>query len=102
VDEECSLTGFGVAGRVLHTPGHTAGSLSLLLDSGDAFVGDLVAKIPVVGRTYVPFFSDGGRATVHASWRRLLAAGADRIYPAHGECLGADDLRDELVRVGGT
>lgn len=101
VDDERSLADFGVAGRALHTPGHTAGSLSLLLDSGEAFVGDLAAKIPVVGGTYVPFFSDSDRATIHASWRRLLAAGATRIYPDHGPPFPAADLRDELARSGG-
>jgi glyoxylase-like metal-dependent hydrolase (beta-lactamase superfamily II) len=36
------LDRFGVAGAVLHTPGHTAGSVSILLDSGEAIVGDLL------------------------------------------------------------
>ena len=36
------LDGFGVAGTVLHTPGHTRGSVSIVLDSGDAIVGDLL------------------------------------------------------------
>lgn len=37
-----SLSASGVAGRVIHTPGHTPGSVSVLLDSGEAIVGDLV------------------------------------------------------------
>jgi hydroxyacylglutathione hydrolase len=41
VDEEMDLLEFGVNGRIVHTPGHTSGSISLLLDSGEAFVGDL-------------------------------------------------------------
>lgn len=40
-DEEFSLEPFGVGGRALHTPGHSLGSMSVLLDTGDAFVGDL-------------------------------------------------------------
>lgn len=36
------LDDYGVAGQLLHTPGHTPGSLSLLLDSGEALVGDLL------------------------------------------------------------
>ena len=40
-DEGLSLYDYGVSGRVLYTPGHTGGSCSVLLDTGEAFVGDL-------------------------------------------------------------
>ena len=40
-DEEFSMEPYGIQGRVLHTPGHSPGSMTLLLDSGEAFVGDL-------------------------------------------------------------
>jgi len=41
VEEEFDLDPIGVPGKILHTPGHSRGSLSLVLDTGDAFVGDL-------------------------------------------------------------
>jgi hydroxyacylglutathione hydrolase len=41
-DDERDLREFGIAGRVIHTPGHTEGSLSLILSTGEAIVGDLV------------------------------------------------------------
>ena len=31
----------GIHGKALYSPGHTSGSMSNLLDSGEAFVGDL-------------------------------------------------------------
>ncbi|OYV72543.1 MAG: hypothetical protein B7Z74_05385, partial [Deltaproteobacteria bacterium 21-66-5] len=39
--EGLDLAAFGVAGWVIPTPGHTAGSVSVLLPGGEAFVGDL-------------------------------------------------------------
>lgn len=42
VDDALDLRRFNIAGQVLHRPGHTAGSLVLLLDDGRAFVGDMV------------------------------------------------------------
>ncbi|QDU87573.1 putative metallo-hydrolase YflN [Pirellulimonas nuda] len=36
------LDGLGLSARVVHTPGHSAGSVSLVFDDGDAVVGDLV------------------------------------------------------------
>jgi glyoxylase-like metal-dependent hydrolase (beta-lactamase superfamily II) len=32
----------GPTGRIVHTPGHSGGSLSILLDSGEALVGDII------------------------------------------------------------
>jgi hydroxyacylglutathione hydrolase len=41
-DDERDLREFGIAGRIIHTPGHTEGSISLILSTGEAIVGDLV------------------------------------------------------------
>lgn len=32
---------YGIYVKALYTPGHTSGSMSILLGSGEAFVGDL-------------------------------------------------------------
>lgn len=40
--DERRLDEYGIAGRIIHTPGHTPGSISVLLDSGEAIIGDLV------------------------------------------------------------
>ena len=34
-----SLEEYGISGSVIHTPGHTPGSVSVLLNTGEAFVG---------------------------------------------------------------
>lgn len=33
--------GYGIPGQVVHTPGHSPGSISVLLDSGEVFAGDM-------------------------------------------------------------
>jgi hydroxyacylglutathione hydrolase len=84
VDRELALEDFGVAARALHTPGHTAGSLTVLTRAGDAAVGDLAVNYHPMGRGPVaPPFADSLEA-VGRQWRRLLAEGARWIYPAHG------------------
>ena len=40
-DEGLSLTEYGIPGKVVYTPGHSMGTSSILLDSGDALVGDM-------------------------------------------------------------
>ena len=93
VDHEFALDGFGVAARVMHTPGHTAGSLSVLTDAGDAVVGDLAVNYYPFGLGPIaPPFADS-LVLVRQQWRRLCQLGARRIYPAHGRPFSADRLR---------
>lgn len=39
------LRQFGLPGRIVHTPGHTPGSCSVIVSDGIAFVGDLVSPM---------------------------------------------------------
>jgi glyoxylase-like metal-dependent hydrolase (beta-lactamase superfamily II) len=83
-DEGMSLTEYGIPGKVIHTPGHTAGSVSVLLDTGEAFVGDLAMnRFPLRLSPGLPIFADDLDA-VSTSWKLLLAHGARTVYPAHG------------------
>jgi endoribonuclease LACTB2 len=57
------------------TPGHSDDSVSLLLDDGSAFTGDLTP----------PELTEERNADVAAaSWRLLRRPGAVRVYPGHG------------------
>jgi hydroxyacylglutathione hydrolase len=76
------LNGFGIHGVIVPTPGHTAGSLSVILDSGEAFVGDLVMNF--VGTVY-PQYAESP-ADVYKSWRYLIGRGVSKVYQAHGPC----------------
>ncbi len=67
------LADMGLAGELVHTPGHSEHCVSLLLDDGSAFTGDL---------TYEPMAFDEPASL--ASWQRLRAMGATTVYPGHG------------------
>ena len=83
-DDGLSLVDFGIPGRVLHTPGHSSGSVTVLLDSGEAFVGDLAMnRIPLRLSPGLPIFADDPAALVR-SWKMLIELGASTVYPAHG------------------
>jgi ribonuclease/clavin/mitogillin len=69
------LEGIGIPGEILHTPGHSEDSVSLLLDDGSAFTGDL---------THPQFVGLEDPAVVASSWELLCERGATRVYPAHG------------------
>jgi glyoxylase-like metal-dependent hydrolase (beta-lactamase superfamily II) len=99
VHEDTSLANFGLAARLVHTPGHSPGSLTVLLESGAAYVGDLCYNaFPLGLGPIVPVYADD-LPGVYASWRRLLAMGVRTIYPAHGRPLTAAALRAKLAAV---
>lgn len=70
------LERIGIDGEILHTPGHSDDSVSLLLDDGAVFVGDLTPPMMIGGED-----ADVARA----SWKLLKDCGARRVYPGHGE-----------------
>jgi glyoxylase-like metal-dependent hydrolase (beta-lactamase superfamily II) len=95
-DEELSLAPFGVPGKVVYTPGHTDGSVSVLLETGDAFIGDLAMNgLPFGLRPGLPIFAEDIKK-VKESIRLLLEKGAKTFYPGHGNPFPADIIRKAL------
>ncbi|MEG0766957.1 MAG: MBL fold metallo-hydrolase [Clostridia bacterium] len=71
----------GITLEVLHTPGHTAGSICLRCGSA-LFTGDTMFAQGGAGRTDFP---GGDDADMHRSLMRLLAGEGDAmVYPGHG------------------
>ena len=91
-DEDFALEPFGVAGTVIHTPGHSPGSVTLLLDSGEAFVGDCAMNgFPFCRRPSLPIYADD-MPLLKESWRHLLSRHVTTIYPAHGRPFPAEEM----------
>jgi endoribonuclease LACTB2 len=72
----------GFAGEIITTPGHSDDSVSLILDDGNAFVGDL---------TFPGFATDEDRALVMSSWQKIGELHARHIYSGHSP-LPPDDM----------
>jgi glyoxylase-like metal-dependent hydrolase (beta-lactamase superfamily II) len=75
------LARIGIPGEIVHTPGHSDDSVSLLLDDGSVFTGDL---------THPAYVGMEDPAVVAATWRMLRERGATRVYPAHGPVRSID------------
>jgi endoribonuclease LACTB2 len=69
------LARIGIAGEILHTPGHSDDSVSLVLDIGCAFTGDLTMESMV---------AQEDPAVVARSWQLLRDRGVTTIYGGHG------------------
>jgi len=97
-DKEFSLESYGIHGKIIYTPGHSLGSMSLLLDTGDAFVGDLAVNgLPMRIGPGMPAWGEDVLA-LKESWRLILNNGAKWIYPAHGEPFRATELEKALLK----
>jgi glyoxylase-like metal-dependent hydrolase (beta-lactamase superfamily II) len=95
-DEDYSLEPYGISGKVVYTPGHSLGSMSLLLNTGEAFVGDLaMTGHPRRPEPGVPIYTEA-REAVKVSWSKLLDKGAEWIYPSHGAPFRAETLAEML------
>jgi hydroxyacylglutathione hydrolase len=75
------LSPHGLDARVLHLPGHTVGSVSVLTSDGDLFCGDLLIthrRVPGKNRLI------DDEAVMDASIRKLLVMNIRTVYPGHG------------------
>ena len=95
-DTRLQELGIALGGAIIATPGHTIDSISILLDDGDAFVGDAAANfLQFAGTHYcVVFVTD--LAEYYQSWEKILSRHARMILPAHGEPFAAEKLAQNL------
>lgn len=98
------LRAYGVDGQILPAPGHTPGSQVVLLDDGDAFVGDLL-----LGGSLGGAISPGtpGRHYYHddplaaeTQICRVIRGGARRLYAGHGGPITAGDAWKKFCGAG--
>ncbi|MHB1669721.1 MBL fold metallo-hydrolase [Thiomonas sp.] len=97
-DEILNLERFGFPGVVRHSPGHTAGSISVQLTTRDVMVGDLIASGILLGgiartkNAMRPPFEDDPQ-TVAIELQRLIDSGMERFYMGHGGPLNVNEVK---------
>ncbi|MBI4672745.1 MAG: MBL fold metallo-hydrolase [Chloroflexi bacterium] len=87
-DDGQTLCEFGLDARVVHTPGHTLGSLSLVLEHGAMVIGDAVINQIRVG---MPLYGEAP-ALAYDSARKILGMRPRILYSGHGEAFAGDAL----------
>jgi hydroxyacylglutathione hydrolase len=88
MDDALDLSPYGVAARVIFTPGHTPGSVSILTDDHQAIVGDLCGGgWPLgqfqPGRPHYHYWASS-RDDVQASLKRVFSFQPAKIHVGHG------------------
>jgi len=100
IDSEYDLSDYGINARIVHTPGHSNGSISVILNSGKAFIGDLAMNgLPLRIGAGEPIFGENLKE-VYTSWNKLIEIGIEDLYPAHGDPFKINILKNILSRIG--
>jgi hydroxyacylglutathione hydrolase len=95
-NDDYALTDYGIDGRIIFTPGHTSGSISVLLKTGEAFVGCLAHNgFPFRSSPGLPIFADDLEKTKE-SWKLLIDKGARMIYPGNGNPFPVEVIKQYL------
>ncbi len=95
-DHDIPLNDFGIDGKIMYTPGHTSGSVSVLLNSGEAFIGCMAHNIKVFTlRPNLPIYAEN-IDQIKAGWKVLIDQGAKMIYPGHGKPFSVERIKKYL------
>jgi len=94
-ERSLNLNEFGFPGRVIHTPGHTIGSMVVLMEGGEMFAGDTMMGI--WGKEHFPPFAEDLPALCQ-SWEQIRNMEVSTIYPAHGIHFSRDSFLMEYDR----
>ena len=74
-DSRSFLAAKGICGEIIYTPSHSEDSVSLIMDDGDCFVGDLEPM------EYIEAYENN--AYLRDDWEHILSFRPERIFYAH-------------------
>jgi glyoxylase-like metal-dependent hydrolase (beta-lactamase superfamily II) len=97
-DEETDLHPFGIAGKVVATPGHTPGSISLFLDDQTAIVGDLMMSFLIPEKPEKPLFAYNVDEW-KKSLKKVLEFEPKKIIITHGNFYTYNDFKSFCKKV---
>jgi glyoxylase-like metal-dependent hydrolase (beta-lactamase superfamily II) len=88
LDDRADLAPYGITASVMLVPGHSPGSLAVITEEGDAFVGDLLVNYTVPSQPI--YLTD--RLAWQESYERMRSWGPRMAYVGHGEPFPGSEL----------
>lgn len=93
--ETFDLNRFGINGYIIHTPGHSPGGATVVIDGVVALAGDsIIGTTP--GKPFPPFADDVD--LLLKSWRKIIDTGCETFLPGHGKPLIINELKEEFAK----
>ena len=93
VTESFDLEEFGFPGKVIHAPGHTHGSMVVIMKGGELFGGDTIFGLD--GKQHFPPFAEDLPALLR-SWELIRGLQPALLFPAHGHKFSFDSFLAEF------
>jgi hydroxyacylglutathione hydrolase len=90
IENGLDLNEFGVNGKVIPTPGHTKGSVSIFLNSGSCIVGDIFGK--TLGKVTSSMFCNDIEEN-RKSIGKIIGSNAVNLYLSHGGKCTIDEVK---------
>jgi len=101
-DDRFDLESFGFPGMVIHAPGHTEGSMVVLMKDGELVAGDTLFGLE--NKQHFPPFAEDLPALLR-SWEMIRELQVKTIFPAHGHSFSFEsflsEFEDAMERYGG-
>lgn len=95
VEDKYDLSELGFNAYIIHTPGHSIGSISIIIDNEIAIVGD--AMFGIFRNSVFPPYAEQPEIMIR-SWKKLLDTGCSLFIPAHGTANSKELLQKEYEK----
>ena len=95
VDDVFDLSEYGISGRIIHTPGHSQGSISIILDNGETLIGDMVRDVGDGEIGPGMFYED--KETLVASLEEVALFESRTIYLSHGNTIDNTGVNNAIA-----
>ncbi|MGA2367469.1 MAG: MBL fold metallo-hydrolase [Dehalococcoidia bacterium] len=98
IESEMDLAKYGVKGKIILTPGHTPGGISIALESGEVLVGDLIfGGLIRPAAPGFPYFAESVEQLLQ-SIQKVLDLQPKIIYAGHGGPFTAESVRRRFFK----
>jgi hydroxyacylglutathione hydrolase len=92
IEDNYNFSQAGLNARIIHTPGHSPGSVSLIVDNETAIAGDTIFGV-FRKKVFPPYAADTDELL--KSWKKLLDTGCAVFLPSHGYSRSWQQLNKE-------
>jgi hydroxyacylglutathione hydrolase len=94
-DQRFDLQKYGINAYIIHTPGHSPGSQSIIVDDEIALVGD--SMFGIFPRSVFPPYAADTDEMIR-SWGKLLETSCTLFLPSHGTAKNRELLQREYLK----
>lgn len=95
IDDVYDLSEFGIEGSVIPTPGHSESSITVVLDSGEALIGDMVRPDDSGEIVLGMYYED--KEELLKSLEIVANIDPQTIYLSHGETINNEELKNAII-----